>query len=94
MLLNTAFPEGLICYMSKEKTEQLLFTPLHTPVEPIKYLRDFFCCCWGFLVVLLGWVVCFGGGGFLMVLWGFLVFFLMLLWDCVPTEWMTPVPSL
>lgn len=75
MLLNTAFPEGLIYYMSKEKTEQLLLTPLHTPVEPIKCLRDFCCCCWGFLVVLLGWVVGFGGGGFLMFLWGFLLVF-------------------
>lgn len=95
VLLNTAFSEGLICYMSKDKTEQLLIRPLQTPVQPIKCLRDFF-CWWGFVWVD-GWVddsflglfffFCFLFFGVFCVVFGvFCWFFFLLLWVC--THWM------
>lgn len=103
MLLNTAFPAGLICYMSKEKTEQFLLTPFQTPVEPFKWLMDFLLLLvfWGGGVgCIRGWLV----WGFFWCGWffffpcifgvGFVVDFFLLLWECVPTEWMTSVPSL
>lgn len=65
----------VILCMSKEKTEQLLLTPLQTPVKPIKCLRDFCCCCWDFLggFLLGGWLVGWFLGVFLLVFWGFFV---------------------
>lgn len=89
--------------MSKEKTEQFLLTPFQTPVEPFKWLMDFLLLLvfWGggLVAYVGGWFGGFFGVGvffFFPCIFGvgFVVDFFLLLWECVPTEWMTSVPSL